>query len=203
MEMARMDYRFTAILIILLCLMTFFLKPAHARNDYLNNGTNTCSTGDVSVSIEQRDYESRYRHNDPGNNYDSPSDDRSVRLTWRKYLGSACTDEFKEVQQENMELKQQLELMKMCGKVNNNPTLQRNPSFALLVSKCSGIIIPENKKPEGSHWDDLKDNYKKENPDIKLMGDSKLLMPKNINDETIILPLPKPVDDEAEWNDID
>ena len=203
MEIAKMDYRFTAILIVLLCLMTIFLKPAHSRNDYLNNGTNTCSTGDVSVSIEQRDYESRYRHNDPGNNYDSPSDDRSVRLTWRKYLGSACTDEFKEVQQENMELKQQLELMKMCGKVNNNPTLQRNPSFALLVSKCSGIIIPENKKPDGSYWDDLKDDYKKENPDIKLMGDSKLLMPENINDETIILPLPKPVDDEEEWNTLD
>ncbi len=203
MEIARMDYRFTAILIILLCLMTFFLKPAHARNDYLNNGTNTCSTGDVSVSIEQRDYESRYRHSDPTNNYNSPSDDRSVRLTYRKYLGSACTDEFKEVQQENMELKQQLELMKMCGKVNNNPTLQRNPSFALLVAKCSGIIIPENKKPDGSYWDDLKDDYKKENPDIKLMGDSKLLMPKNINDEKIILPKPKPVDEEAEWNAID
>ena len=198
-----MDYRFTAILIVLLCLMTIFLKPAHSRNDYLNNGTNTCSTGDVSVSIEQRDYESRYRHYDPTNNYTSPSDDRSIRLTWRKYLGSACTDEFKEVQQENMELKQQLELMKMCGKVNNNPTLQRNPSFALLVSKCSGIIIPENKKPDGSYWDDLKDDYKKENPDIKLMGDSQLLMPKNINDEDIILPLPKPVDDEEEWNTLD
>ena len=198
-----MNYQFTAILIILMCLLAFFGGPAHSRNDYLNNGTNTCSTGDVSVSIEQRDYESRYRHNNPDNNYDSPSDDRSIRLTWRKYLGSACTDEFKEVQQENMELKQQLELMKMCGKVNNNPTLQRNPSFALLVAKCSGIIIPENKKPEGSHWDDLKDDYKKENPDIKLMGDSKLLMPKDINDENIILPLPKPVDDEAEWNAID
>ena len=203
MEIAKMDYRFTAILIVLLCLMTIFLKPAHSRNDYLNNGTNTCSTGDVSVSIEQRDYESRYRHYDPTNNYTSPSDDRSIRLTWRKYLGSACTDEFKEVQQENMELKQQLELMKMCGKVNNNPTLQRNPSFALLVSKCSGIIIPENKQPDGSYWDDLKDDYKKENPDIKLMGDSQLLMPKNINDEDIILPLPKPVDDEEEWNAID
>ena len=198
-----MDYRFTAILIVLLCLMTIFLKPAHSRNDYLNNGTNTCSTGDVSVSIEQRDYESRYRHYDPTNNYTSPSDDRSIRLTWRKYLGSACTDEFKEVQQENMELKQKIELMKICGKVNNNPTLQRNPSFALLVSKCSGIIIPENKKPDGSYWDDLKDDYKKENPDIKLMGDSQLLMPKNINDEDIILPLPKPVDDEEEWNAID
>ena len=61
--------------------------------------------------------------------------------------------------------------MKMCGKVNNNPTIKRNPNFALLVQKCSGIIIPENKKPEGSHWDDLKDQYKKENPEIKLMGD--------------------------------
>jgi len=198
MEIARMDYRFTAILIILLCLMTFFLKPAHARNDYLNNGTNTCSTGDVSVSIEQRDSESRYRHNNTDNNYDSPSDDRSIRLTYRKYLGSACTDEFKEVQQENMELKQQLELMKMCGKVNNNPTLQRNPSFALLVAKCSGIIIPENKKPDGSYWDDLKDNYKKENPDVELMGDSKLLMPKDFEG-----PLPEPVNEEAEWNAID
>jgi len=195
-----MDYRFTAILITLMVALAFLSGPAHSRNDYLNNGTNTCSTGDVSVSIEQRDYESRYRHNDPSNNYDSPSDDRSIRLTYRKYLGSACTDDFKKVQQENMELKQQLELMKMCGKVNNNPTLQRNPSFALLVAKCSGIIIPENKKPEGSYWDDLKDNYKKENPEIKLMGDSKLLMPKDFEG-----PLPEPLisDDEKAWNEID
>jgi len=35
------------------------------------------------------------------------------------------------------------------------------------------------------------------------MGDSKLLMPENINDKPIILPLPKPVDEEAEWNAID
>ena len=204
MEVARMNYYFTGILIILMTLLALFGGPkAWGRNDYLNDGSNTCSTGDVSVSIEQRDYESRYRHTDPSNNYNSPSDDRSIRLTYRKYLGSACTKEFREVQTENAQLKQQLELMKMCGKVNNNPTIQRNENFALLVSKCSGILIPENKKPDGSYWDDLKDDYKEENPDIKLMGDSKLLMPKNINDETIILPLPKPVDDEAEWNDID
>ena len=72
-----------------------------------------------------------------------------------------------------MELKQQLELMKMCGKVNKNPTLSNNPNFKLLVSKCSGIIIPDDKiiKPDGSYWDSIKDDYKKENPDIKLMGD--------------------------------
>jgi hypothetical protein len=50
----------------------------------------------------------------------------------------------------------------------------------LLVSKCSGIVIPDDKiiKPEGSYWDAIKDNYKKENPDIKLMGD-KFIGPKN------------------------
>jgi len=173
MEIARMDYRFTAILIIMLTLLALFGGPAHSRNEYLNNGTNTCSTGDLSLSVEQRDSENSYRHFNPDNNYTSPSDDRSLRLTWRKYLGSACTDEFKAVQQENMELKQQLELMKMCGKVNKNPTLRNNHNFKLLVSKCSGIIIPDDKiiKPDGSYWDSIKDNYKKENPDIKLMGD--------------------------------
>ena len=45
--------------------------------------------------------------------------------------------------------------------------------------------------------------YKKENPDIKLMGDSKLLMPKNINDKNIVLPKPQPVDEEAKWNEIE
>ena len=77
-----------------------------------------------------------------------------------------------------MELKQQLELMKMCGKVNKNPTLKYNPNFHLLVAKCSGIVIPENKKPDGSLWDDLKNDYKKENPDVKLMGD-KFIGPKD------------------------
>ena len=152
----------------------FFLIVAtsvQARNEYLQNGTNTCSRGSFDVSIEQRDDQYNYNHNSPSNNYEGTDDDRMLRFTWRKYLGSACTKEFREVQTENAQLKQQLELMKMCGKVNNNPTIARNPNFALLVQKCSGIIIPENKKPDKSHWDVIKDDYKKENPDIKLMGD--------------------------------
>ena len=178
MEIARMNYYFTGVLIILMTLLAFCVKPANARNEYLNDGTNTCSTGSFDISVEQRDSENRYRHNNPDNNYNSPSDDQSIRFTWRKYLGSACTKEFREVQTENAQLKQQLELMKMCGKVNNNPTIQRNPNFALLVQKCSGIIIPENKRPEGSYWDVKKDKYKKENPNIKLMGD-KFIGPKD------------------------
>ena len=201
MEVLRMDYRFTAILIVMMTLLALFGGPAHSRNEYLNNGTNTCNTGDVSISIEQREYESRYRHFNPDNNYNNPSDDKSVRLTYRHYLGSACTDEFKIVQQENMELKQQLELMKMCGRVNSNPTLKHNPSFNLLVSKCVGVTpTGNNTRPsdDKSLWDNMKDDYKKENPEINLMGDkfikpgkSKLKMPP----KDYILPLPKPKND--------
>jgi len=201
MEYCRMNYRFTAILILALTMLALFVEPAYPRNDYLTNGTNTCSTGDLSVSVEQRDSENRYRHYDSTNNYNSPSDDKSVRLTWRHYLGSACTDEFKLVQQENMELKQQLELMKMCGRVNSNPTLKHNPSFNLLVSKCVGVApTGNNTRPsdDKSLWDNMKDDYKKENPDVKLMND-KLIGPKKsklkIPPKDYILPLPKPKND--------
>ena len=172
MEIARMNYYFTGALIVLFVLLCF-IKPAHSRNEYLNNGTNTCSTGDLSVSVEQREYESRYRHNNPDNNYNSPSDDRSLRLTWRHYLGSACTDEFKAVQQENMELKQQLELLKMCSKVNKNPSIKHNENFRLLVSKCTGIVptIDDNQEIiETSLWQDIKKEYLEDNPDKKIIG---------------------------------
>ena len=196
-----MNYYFTGLIILALTILALFVEPAYPRNEYLNNGTNTCNTGDVSISIEQREYESRYRHFNPDNNYNNPSDDKSVRLTYRHYLGSACTDEFKVVQQENMELKQQLELMKMCGRVNSNPTLKHNPSFNLLVSKCIGVTpTGSNTRPsdDKSLWDNMKDNYKKENPEINLMGDkfikpgkSKLKMPP----KDYILPIPKPKND--------
>jgi len=196
-----MNYYFTGLIILALTILALFVEPAYPRNEYLNNGTNTCSTGDLSVSVEQREYESRYRHNNPDNNYTNPSDDRSLRLTWRHYLGSACTDEFKAVQQENMELKQQLELMKMCGRVNSNPTLKHNPSFNLLVSKCAGVApTGNNTRPsdDKSLWDNMKDDYKKENPDVKLMND-KLIGPSKsklkIPPKDYILPLPKPKND--------
>ena len=43
----------------------------------------------------------------------------------------------------------------------------------------------------------MKDGYKKENPDITLMGDKflkkkKLKIPKYLTDEDMILPVPKP-----------
>ena len=191
-----MNYKFTAILIIAMCLMAFFVEPAYPKNEYLNNGTNTCSTGSVEASIEKEDRNGRYNHYYDTNNYNNDDENYRATIRWRHQLGSACTKEFRQVQQENMELKQQLELMKMCGRVNSNPSLANNENFKLLVSKCTGVTPSKaDNRPDDkdSLWDSMKDEYKEENPDVTLMGDKflkkkkKLKIPKYLTDE---LPVP-------------
>ena len=180
MEIARMNYKFTAILIALLCFMALFMEPAYPRNEYLNDGNTRC--GEVDVSVSNRDYEY--------DNYDrswNESNSQELRLTFRKYLGTDC-----KTSKENAQLKQQLELMKMCNKVNRNPSLAQNQNFALLVSKCRGVVPQVDEvetMPTGSLWDDLKEDYIKENPESKTLdNNSTLKMPP----KDYILPPPKP-----------
>jgi len=166
MEILRMDYRFTAVLIIMITLLALFGGPAHPRNEYLNEYGVRC--GEFEVSTERRDTD--YNYSDSNTH-----EDEYVRFTYRKYLGTDC-----KTSKENVAIKQQLELMKMCGRVNANPTLKHNPEFSLLVNKCRGIApsgIDNRPKDANSHWDTLKKNYKKENPDVILMND-KFIGPK-------------------------
>ena len=191
MEIARMDYRFTAILIIMLTLLALFGGPAHSRNEYLNEYGSRCGdfeTRDTQNVNEDQQLQPLDRNFNNGSRY--------LSLTYRKYLGVDC-----KTIRENVDLKQQLELMKMCGRVNNNPSLAYNENFRLLVSKCRGIdpVRLDNRTDDGkSKWDELKDEYKEENPDITLMND-KIIGPKKsklkIPPKDYILPLPKPKDD--------
>ena len=184
MEIARMDYRFTAILILMLTALAFCATPAYPRNEYLNDGSARC--GEVDVSVSNRDYDY--------DNYDNSwneSNSQEVRLTFRKYLGTDC-----KTSKENAQIKQQLELMKMCNKVNRNPSLAQNKNFALLVSKCRGVVPQVDEvetMPTGSLWDELKEDFIKENPDSKTLDNdnSTLKMPP----KDYIMPLPKPKDD--------
>ena len=191
METLRMDYRFTAILIIMLTALAFFAEPAYPRNEYLNEYGARCGDFETRVEAEDRNYD--YRHYSDSNNYDGDSDNYRLTFSYRKYLGVDC-----KTIKENVAIKQQLELMKMCGRVNNNPSLAQNENFRLLVMKCRGITpTRDTTRPDDSQslWDDMKDSYKKENPDLKLMNDkiigptkSKLKIPP----KDYILPLPKP-----------
>tara|TARA_R110002167_G_scaffold27772_3_gene94309 strand:- start:156 stop:698 length:543 start_codon:yes stop_codon:yes gene_type:complete len=180
-----MNYYFTGILILALCLMALFMKPAYPRNEYLNEYGVRC--GEVDFRIEDRNNTQDY-HTYNSSDYDN--DSQNFSITFRKYLGTDC-----KTSKENVQIKQQLELMKMCGRVNSNKTLQYNSNFNLLVSKCRGVSPtsidnrPDNSK---SYWDDMKDDYKKENPNVKLMGDKKIL--KMPSKKKLILPLPKPTE---------
>jgi len=175
MEGLRMDYRFTAILIIMLTLLALFGGPAHSRNEYLNEYGARC--GDFETRIEKEDRNNDYRHYSNNNNYDSDSENYRLSFTYRKYLGVDC-----KTIKENVAIKQQLELMKMCGRVNSNPSLAHNENFRLLVSKCRGVTPTKtDNRPadDKSLWDNMKDDYKKENPDVIIMGDKILLPPKD------------------------
>ena len=178
MEIARMNYYFTGILIIMITLLALCAGPAHSKNEYLNEYGVRC--GEMEISTERRDTD--YNYSDSNTH-----EDQYLRFTYRKDLGADC-----KASKENVAIKQQLELMKMCGRVNSNPSLALNENFALLVSKCRGVTpARDNNRPDNSqsYWDEIKDGYKKENPDIKLMGDKKILkMPP----KDYILPLPKP-----------
>ena len=177
-----MNYYFTGLLILALTMLALFVEPAYPRNEYLNEYGSRC--GDFEVRTERRDTDYNYSDN-------STNEQQYLSFTYRKYLGVDC-----KTINENVKLKQQLELMKMCGRVNNNPSLAYNENFRLLVTKCRGINpTRDNTRPTDSKslWDDMKDDYKKENPDINLMGDKfitnrkKLVIPKDLTGE---LPVP-------------
>ena len=180
-----MDYRFTAILIIMFICLTLFAKPAHSRNEYLQSSDERC--GEIETRVTQSVSEDQQLQA-LDRNFNNGS--RYLSLTYRKYLGVDC-----KTGKENRKIKQQLELMKMCGRVNSNPSLALNKNFNLLTSKCRGVTptsVDNRPDNSGSAWDDMKDGYKKENPDITLMGDKflkkkKLKIPKYLTEE---LPVP-------------
>ena len=184
MEVLRMNYYFTGLLILALTILALFVEPAYPRNEYLNEYGVRC--GEMEISTERRDTD--YNYSDSNTH-----EDQYLRFTYRKYLGTDC-----KTSKENVQIKQQLELMKMCSRVNANPSLALNENFALLVSKCrGGAPTRDNTRPSNSQslWDDMKDEYKKENPDIKLMGDKFINQGKSklkIPPKDYILPKPKP-----------
>ena len=70
----------------------------------------------------------------------------------------------------NIRLKTQLELIKECKRI---PRISPPPvEFAELFNMCNklGVVgIVENKQPDGRHWDNLKIQYLKDNPDVVIM----------------------------------
>ena len=136
-------------------------KNAHARNDYLQGQFQQCNKGQFSVDSSYNERDSSQSNNYPGSASNSnygygDGSDRRIGVRWTWFLGSNCTDYNQSLIQENMELAQQLELIKLCKRYNNK---KLPPQFATLAKKCEGVNgeeMVDDRPPSGkSYYDEL------------------------------------------------
>jgi len=119
-------------------LTTLYSSIAYSRNDYLQGQFQQCNKGQFSVDSSYNERDNSQSNNYPGsasnNNYGyGDGSDRRIGVRWTWFLGSNCTDYTQSLIQQNMELAQQLELIKMCKRYNNK---KLPPQFATLAKKC-------------------------------------------------------------------
>ena len=137
---------------------------AEARNEYLNDGTNSCDQGswEAYTEVRQNEYKT-------GSNAESP--DQVLGFRWRKSIGPVCDEEFAKEQRLKQKIKTQLELVKECKRV---PRIKPVPvEFAELINMCMKLGVVSSASynerdfdPKVSYWTELKEQYMKENPDV-------------------------------------
>ena len=142
--------------------IALFSTTAQARNEYLNDGTNSCDQGSWEAYTEVRQHEYKSGNNDESQN-------QTLGFRFRKSIGPVCDEEFAKEQRLKQKLKTQLELVKECKRV---PRISPPPiEFAELINMCSklGLVSAASfeDRPDDSisYWTVLKDGWKKENPD--------------------------------------
>ena len=155
----------------------FFLfvvtASAQARNEYLNDGTNTCDQGSWEAYTEVRQYEYK-------SGSSAESQNQILGLRFRKSIGAVCDEEFAEEQRKKQKIKTQLELVKECKRV---PRISPPPpQFAELINMCAELGLVSTQSygerdfdPKVSYWTVLKEQYMKENPDIIKLDNYKKL----------------------------
>ena len=60
MEVLRMNYYFTGLIILALTMLALFVEPAYPRNEYLNEYGVRC--GEFETRIEAEDRNGKYNH---------------------------------------------------------------------------------------------------------------------------------------------
>ena len=141
-----------------------FITAAEARNEYLNDGTNSCDQGSWEMYTEVRQNEYKTGSN-------AESQDQVIGFRWRKSIGPVCDEEFAKEQRLKQKLKTQLELVKECKRV---PRIKPVPvEFAELINMCMKLGVVSSASynerdfdPKVSYWTELKEQYMKENPDV-------------------------------------
>ena len=151
--------------------IALFSTTAQARNEYLNDGTNSCDQGSWEAYTEVRQHEYKSGNNDESQN-------QTLGFRFRKSIGPVCDEEFAKEQRLKQKLKTQLELVKECKRVPRiNPP---PPAFAELINQCMQLgVMSANSfgerdfDPKISYWTELKEQYLKDNPDVVTLDNYK------------------------------
>ena len=108
-------------------------KKALAVNEYLNDYPTHCSKGswELYTELDRYDYDRRM-----DSDSDYFGDSGKIGIRFRKEFGSTCTDPYKKMMIENMELKQELELLKLCARYKE---LDLRESFKTVKRKCNDV----------------------------------------------------------------
>ena len=117
----------------LILIASAITSDAKAINEYLNDYPTHCSKGswELYTEVDRYDYDQRMNSDS-----DYFGDSGKVGIRFRKEFGSTCTDPYKRMMIENMELKQELELLKLCGRYKE---LDLGPNFATVREKCKDV----------------------------------------------------------------
>ena len=140
-------WRYLFLLLVLITVVVLS-RPVVAINEYLNDYGSHCSTGSIELYSDIRGADDKYTYLDgdgnESNSYRGYNDDASgtVGIRWRKELGSSCTDSYKRLMLQNSKLKQELELLKLCGRYKE---LELGSQFATVREMCKGV---KRKEPE-------------------------------------------------------
>jgi len=122
----------------LILIASAITSDAKAVNEYLNDYPTHCSKGswELYTEVDRYDYDQRMNSSS-----DYFADSGKVGIRFRKEFGSTCTDPYKRMMIENMELKQELELLKLCGRYKE---LDLGESYKTVRKKCEDV----NKKDD-------------------------------------------------------
>ena len=151
--------------------IALFSTTAQARNEYLNDGTNSCDQGSWEAYTEVRQHEYKSGNNDESQN-------QTLGFRFRKSIGPVCDEEFAKEQRLKQKLKTQLELVKECKRV---PRISPPPpAFAELINQCMQLGVMSSNSfgerdfdPKISYWTELKQQYLKDNPDVVTLDNYK------------------------------
>ena len=134
-----------------------YCNEAKGVNEYLNDYPSHCSKGSLELYTDLTGRDDRYSYydgdGDPNNTYRGYDDDvsGSVGIRYRWDLGSSCTDPYKRLMMQNQKLKQELELLKLCGRYKE---LELGPQFATVREMCKGVNRKEDAETDNRPAED-------------------------------------------------